>query len=570
MCMFVRSRVYFRHVIIVQRAEGTSVIPGIDLSTIPDQGSRQAIQALLNLIETLSSENRELRAENQRLRDELNRLKGEQGKPTFTPTVPPPDLSSEQERHRPVERVKRAKRDQIAVDRTEDLVVDPARLPPDAQFKGYEEVVVQDIRVCTDNVRFRKEKWYAPSTGATYLAPLPPGYQGEYGPGVRAMVLVFAFACQMTEPKIADWFTHVGTRISDGQISNLLIKNQSPFHAEKEAVYAAGLRSSPWQHLDDTGTRVNGQNQHTQVITNPLHTTFITTLAKDRLSIVDVLRNGAPRAFRLNDEAFGYLEQVGMAGCTRQKLALLPRDQTVDEATMLEWIAKTLPTVGSQTQKWILDASAVAAYHAQTEWPVVQLLVCDGALQFVGVTKELGGCWIHEGRHYKKLVPALAPHRRLLETFLDDFWDYYDQLLAYREHPTADERSRLSEAFDTLFGRKTGYWALDERIGLTRAKKTSLLMVLTHPEIPLHNNPAELGARQRVRKRVISFGPRTAEGAAAWDTFMSLAATTKQLGISFYQYIHDRISGAQQIPPLHEIIDERAKELNLGASWLTS
>ena len=120
-----------------------------------------------------------------------------------------------------------------------------------------------------------------------------------------------------------------------------------------------------------------------------------------------------------------------------------------------------------------------------------------------------------------------------------------------------------------MFGEKTGYWALDERIALTRAKKASLLLVLSHPEIALHNNPAELGARQRVRKRAISFGPRTVEGAKAWDTFMSLAATTKQLGISFYHYIHDRISNSQQIPPLDQIIDDRAKELNLGASWTT-
>ena len=94
-------------------------------------------------------------------------------------------------------------------------------------------------------------------------------------------------------------------------------------------------------------------------------------------------------------------------------------------------------------------------------------------------------------------------------------------------------------------------------------------MVLTHPEIPLHNNPAELGARQRVRKRVISFGPRTAEGTQAWDTCMSLAATTRKLGVNFYQSIHDRISGTQQNPALDHRIDERAKDLNLGASWDT-
>ena len=76
-------------------------------------------------------------------------------------------------------------------DRTKELVVDPASLPPDAEFKGYEEVVVQDVVIRTDNVLFRKEKWYAPSTGQIYLAALPGGYQGEYGPGVRALTLVF-------------------------------------------------------------------------------------------------------------------------------------------------------------------------------------------------------------------------------------------------------------------------------------------------------------------------------------------------------------------------------------------
>ncbi|HEU0021034.1 MAG TPA: hypothetical protein VFR55_05085 [Dehalococcoidia bacterium] len=92
-------------------------------------------------------------------------------------------------------------------------------------------------------------------------------------------------------------------------------------------------------------------------------------------------------------------------------------------------------------------------------------------------------------------------------------------------------------------------------------------MVLAHPEIPLHNNSAELGARQRVRKRKISFGPRVADGAKAWDTFMSLAATTRKLGVNFYRYIQDRVSGANQVPQLSNIIEDRAKELNLGASW---
>jgi hypothetical protein len=186
------------------------------------------------------------------------------------------------------------------------------------------------------------------------------------------------------------------------------------------------------------------------------------------------------------------------------------------------------------------------------------------------ITEELALCWVHEGRHYKKLMPSIPYHQGLLEAFVQRFWAYYAQLLAYRKQPTPEEAMRLTEEFETLFATVTGYQALDERIAKTRAKQSCLLMVLAHPEIPLHNNPAELGARARVRKRDVSFGPRTHEGARAWDTFMTLAATATKLGVSFYHYIQDRISGTSQMPSLADLIGERAKMLNLGASWDTS
>ena len=545
------------------------MLDDLDLASITDEGTREVVARLLNLIETLASDLRNAQEEIQRLRDENNRLKGEQGKPRVKPGTKPTamDHSSEPERRQNRPREKGRKVQQIQIDREQVLPVDPAILPPDAQFKGYEEVVVQDVVIHTDNVLFRKEKFYSPSQRKTYLADLPPGYHGEFGPGIRALVIIFAFACQMTEPKILEWFRQVDIHISAGEISNLLIKDQHQFHAEKDAVYQAGLASSPWQHLDDTATRVNGQNQHCQVVNNPLYTNYLTTPSKDRLSVIDVLRNGQQRVFRLNPEAFGYLETAGVSVLTRQKLADVPQDQDLDEATMHRLLEEHLPDLGTQTRKRILDAAAVAAYHAQREWPVVRLLICDGAPQFTWVTEELALCWVHEGRHYKKLFPYVPQHQELLDDFLKEFWEFYRELLAYRQLPTLEERTRLETEFDTLFATKTGYWALDERIALTRAKKGSLLMVLEHPEIPLHNNSAELDARQRVRKRKISFGPRVAEGTRAWDTFMSLAGTTRKLGVNFYRYIQDRISGASQIPQLASIIEERAKELNLSVSW---
>jgi len=65
------------------------LLENLDLSTIADEGARECIARLLNLVETLVAEGHRLRAENQRLRDEVSRLKGEQGKPNISPLGPP-------------------------------------------------------------------------------------------------------------------------------------------------------------------------------------------------------------------------------------------------------------------------------------------------------------------------------------------------------------------------------------------------------------------------------------------------------------------------------------------------
>ena len=546
------------------------MLDNLDLNAIQDENARELIRRLLNLIEQLSADLRDAQAENQRLRDENNRLKGEQGKPKVKPNKPKAlvgDHSSEKERRKPRQRHKGSKKAAIKIDREQLVEVEREILPADAEFKGCEDVVVQDIVVKPDNICFHKQKYYAASTGKTYLAQLPRGYEGQFGPGIKSLTLTLYFGMQASEPKIREFFEHVGIQISEGELSNLLIKDQEGFHAEKDAVYEAGLRSSPWQHSDDTQTRVNGQNQHCHVVCNPVYSAYHTRPTKERLTVLDVLRNGRPRVFRLNRAALGYLENVQLSKAARQTLAVWSSEQDLDETTFLERLDGLLPNLGTQPRKAIIDAAAVAAYHAEQNVPVIQALICDDAPQFNWLTRWMMLCWVHEGRPYKKLSPVIPLHREQLADFLKRFWQYYDQLLTYRQAPTPEEALRLKAEFDALFATQTGYDELDQRIAKTRTKKDSLLPVLKFPELPLHNNPAELAVRQRVRKRDVSFGPRTQDGVRAWDTFMTLAATAKKLGVSFYQYIHDRISGTNQIPPLASLVEEAAKELNLGWSW---
>ena len=210
---------------------------------------------------------------------------------------------------------------------------------------------------------------------------------------------------------------------------------------------------------------------------------------------------------------------------------------------------------------------SIAAYRSQTAWPVIELLICDDAPQCNWLTVALALCWIHEYRHYKKLIPRIPYHRELLDRFKESFWELYRKLLAYRQHPNQEDAQPLQREFEQLFGQTTGYQQLDERKALTLAKNEPLLMVLSHPEILLHNNPAELGARQRVRKRDVSLQARTTEGIGAWDTFQTLVGTANKLGVNVYQYFHDRIAQTNVLPSLAALIQERSAAVHLAASW---
>ena len=537
-------------------------------TTIQDEALRQVFIDLINLVENLHAKVQEQAEEMQRLRDENNRLKGEQGKPKIKANKSAPHLSSEKERRESKPHHKASKQSEIRIDRVEVLKVDHERLPQDAQFKGYEEVIVQDIDFRTENITFRKEKYYSPGQKQTYLADLPAGYKGQFGPGVRAWVLALYYAAGMSEPKILELLHTVGMHMSAGQLSDFLIKDQEQFHSESAAVVRAGLRSSPWQHLDSTGTRVDGKNEQCHVLCNPFYTAYCTLPAKDRLSLLRVLMGGADLAFRLNELALSLLKQLGVAQKWCQKLTnLLPHEQDWNENKLDELLDEHLPKLGAKLRKLIKDGLAIAAYRTQTTCPVVELLVCDDAPQCNWLTVELALCSIHEYRHYKKLTPRIPYHRKTLDSFKECFWKLYRQLLAYRQNPNQKEADYLRGEFERLFEQSGDYEQLDERKALTLAKKEHLLMVLSHPEILLHNNPAELGARQRVRKRDVSLQARTREGIGAWDTFQTLVSTAKKLGVNMYQYLYDRIAQTNMFPSLAHLIEERSQDFQLAASW---
>ena len=85
-----------------------------------------------------------------------------------------------------------------------------------------------------------------------------------------------------------------------------------------------------------------------------------------------------------------------------------------------------------------------------------------------------------------------------------------------------------------------------------------MLKVLDKPELPLHNNASEQDIREFVTKRKSSGSTRSDEGRRCRDTFASLKKTCRKLGVSFWDYLTDRVGGTNLIPTLGEHIAQKA------------
>lgn len=548
----------------------------IDLASIADENLRGCIILLMHAVEQFSKENDELRKTNQTLKNEIARLKGEQGTPSIRPQAKNTNHSSENDRKddsdnknngggnggdsfgNPQKNPK-PKKDEINIDRTVRCNIDPNTLPPDAVFKGLETVVTQDIKIVTDNVRFEREVYYSASENKTYLAALPSDYQGQFGSHLKSLVLNLYQDGRMTELAIHRFLQTHGTFISTGKISNIITKDVEPLHQEKKDIVDAGLASTDYQHLDDTGSRVNGKNYHTHILCNPFYTAFFTLPKRDRLAVLEVLSNGN-LLFCINNDAYQLMTQMGLSDKRLIELKRLniPSDlMTRDEIKTRTQSLFPNPHKNQTSQKIICEAAALIAYQQYAL--KTNTLMTDGALQFQMVTQYQILCWIHEGRHYKKLNPLLLHNRALLDAFLKSFWDFYRELRQFKKAPTAQKSVQLSAAFDTLFSQKTGYQDLDDRIAVTKTHKEKLLLVLQLTHLPLHNNPAELGARTQACKRDVSLQTKNAAGTKSKDTLMTITETAKKLGVNTYKYFHDRISRQYKMQSLADLIQQRSK-----------
>jgi regulator of replication initiation timing len=181
-------------------------------------------------------------------------------------------------------------------------------------------------------------------------------------------------------------------------------------------------------------------------------------------------------------------------------------------------------------------------------------LISDDASQFHKISQIQALCWIHEIRHYIKLVPFTDQYRAERDEFIKKLWGFYRLLAGYKNKQTPSKKSYIKRRFKSLFSTKTNYRDLDDRIALTRTKEDLLLLVLDYPEIPLHNNTAERGVREGVLKRKISYGTRSEYGKIMWENMFSLLDTSAKHGISYFRYVRDILMETYSMTRLSELI----------------
>jgi len=498
-----------------------------------------------------------LRAENQAWRDELARLKGLPPRPPSRPSgmeqATQPGTADKDEKRPKLPRG--VKRDAQAV--TAERVL-KAAVPVGSRFKGYEDILVRDLRLSAEVIRYRRERWVTPS-GETVLAPLPVGIVGGFGPELRRLVLALHAQGQVTTERLTALLNGIGVEISKRQVVRLLAEPLDDFMAEDQDVLRAGLATARWITVDDTAARHARKDGFTIQIGDDRFAVFRTGPSKSREAFLSVLRAGHTD-YVVNAAALEYMRGHGLSG---QVIALLDAHPAKLFADAPAWAAH-LAHLGIDTLAVMPDPVQMATQGAL--WGAIchhgllpgTVIVSDGAGQFRVGLHAL--CWVHAERLVHKLVPATPEQRQAVEVTRSLIWWFYADLKAWARDPCPRRAAALRARFDRIFRRQTDYATLDRLLARLHRRKSELLRILQRPEIPLHTNGSENDIRACVTKRKISGGTISTAGRTARDVMLGLMKTCSKLGVSFYRYLGDRlhVPDVVSIPPLPDLVRQAA------------
>jgi len=449
---------------------------------------RQEHACVLNQLSVALQSIAKQNAEIQILKDEIARLKETSPRPKLPPNRLEGGGAGGGGGKNKLGRGKHPRRKKTGLNFHNQERLTPNNIPEGAIFKGTRKYDVQNIVCQAYNTRYIIERWELPD--GTYVEGQLPGHvQGHYGAELRAHVLTLAYSCRMPEELILEQLHRYGIAISAGKLHEMLIAKHDEYHAEKTAILKAALASGTIQ-TDEVGTRHQGKNCYTNVICNEFFVYLTTTDSKSRINFLKILAQGR-NEYRFNQDAYDYLAVHKEAERLIQALKVR-KDFEITTKDPEKAFSDELGHLNAVEMRLMTEAGLFASL-IEHGVPRDLNIHSDDAGQFDVFKHSL--CWIHEERHYRKLIPTHPEMAIEIEKVRDDIWQLYKCLKAYKEAPSEPERIRLGQSFDTLFKpeNSTPYQVLNDRLALTYAKRDRLLFVLEHPTTPLHNNASETG-----------------------------------------------------------------------------
>lgn len=490
----------------------------------------------------------------QALKDEIARLKGNKPRPKIKSSKLEKDAKEKKKNNgKRAGSEKKSKKNTLEIHETK--TVKATNVPDGSRFKGYETYTVQGLIIQPHNVCYRRERWKTPD-GKNIVAPLPADVKalgGHFNAEIVSFILYQYYHAHVTQPLILEQLLEYGIDISSGEVNNIIVEGHDRFHAEKDEILRVGLEVSSYVNVDDTGARHKGKNGYCTHIGNDMFAWFQSTESKSRINFLKLLR-GSYTDYMLNDEALAYMRAHNLP-----KELLEQFDAKIYQTvpTDAEWTS-ILESLGINKKQNIRIATEGALLGSVVEHGINPDLVVmsDDAGQFNILLHAL--CWIHAERTIKKICGFTEKVQAAIDNTLSQIWGLYQELKAYKNNPAIEKKIELEARFDEIFTQETSSALLNGALGRIHENKPALLLVLDRPEIPLHNNESERDIREFVKKRKISGSTRSDNGRRCRDTFASLKKTCRKLGVSFWKYLKDRLSGQNNIPQLPELIREAA------------
>ena len=517
----------------------------ITIPKLPDVPEEQRTELVGTLLDVIRLQQEAL----QQLRDEIARLKGQKPKPTIKPSKLEQGLQDEQKDAGTGKRpgsLKRSKTEELQIHETK--IIRPEGIPPRSRFKGYQDYVVQDILIKLHNTTYRLESWQTPAD-EYLIGKLPEEVNSHYGPTLITYILHQYYHAHVTQPLILEQLVEFGVMISAGQISRIITEDKEQYHFEKDDILKAGLEVSGHINVDDTGARHRGRNGYCTHIGNELFAWFQSTEKKSRINFLELLRAGHGD-YVVNLEAINYMEAHGLPAI---QLAKFGSSYNASFENLPKW-GETLRTLHITDERHVRIATEGALLGSVLEHGFSKelVIVSDDAGQFNVLLHAL--CWVHAERTINKLIGINTKATEEIEEVRGNIWDFYAALKDYKKDPSKQQKVLLEKRFDEIFTANPSCVSLKLALQRLHNNKKELLLVLEHPDIPLHNNLSENDIREYVKKRKISGSTRSDSGRRCRDTFTSLKKTCRKLGISFWEYLQDRVSHKNTIARLPDII----------------